>query len=248
MKHLKFLQLTLFIVFLSLANNCFSREPLKNIKIVQYENDEINIKIPDLFDNAPRENFSPMQKPLYKFKDDVKGEFLRQFCDSIVSYFPYLINSIQMYPSMSQDTIVMETGIAYPTGIKYATGIIILNEYKIVLLYSENAKWLDTFSIEKTQSFANVDCSINYLPKGDRNKIFLPDGGIDVLLESTSNDMLDITNFYIKGVKILNVNDPRKDRMIEWIEQFSKMYKIIIGSSYTNQKTWDEIFMIQDNG
>lgn len=247
MNQLKFLQITLFLVFLSLANNCFSQESLRNLKIVHYENDEIKIRIPDLFDNAPVENFTPRHIPLYKFKDDVKGEFLRQFCDSIVSYFPYLINSIQMYPCMSQDTTVMETGIAYPAGIKYTTGIIILNEYKIVLLYSENAKWLDTFSIEKTQSFANVDCSINYLPKEDRNKSFLPDGGIDVLLESTSKDMLDITNFYIKGVKILNVNDPRKDRLIEWIEQFSKMYKIIIGTSYTNQKTWDEVFMIQNN-
>lgn len=242
MKQLKFLQITLFLVFLSLANNCFSQDSLRNPKIVHYENDEINIRIPDLFNNAPRENFSPKHMPLYKFKEDVKGEFLRQFCDSIVSYFPYLINSIDICPWATPDSTIIVATIATPASITRSKGVIVLNESKIVLLRSENAKWLNTFSIEKTDTFANVDCSKNYLPEEDRNSLFLPDGGIDVLLASTSNNVIDITNFYINGVKILDVMDPQRERLIEWLEQFSKMNKITIGCSYTNQKTWNEFF------
>lgn len=176
--------------------------------------------------------------PVYKFRDDVVGNFFKQFCDTFsrLNELP-LIEMVQPvgfacpgYEGNPSEYTALSSRLSNGIYLKRAVGAIPLDDGEVILItlnYPNYRRWLADIHLDETRDSITLKYEISKSVLVECNEAQY--SAVLRVLNDKKVDPVSIRNV------TLSIQNTREKRCFNWIEEYYKKNGLAPGCGYYNQ-------------
>lgn len=184
--------------------------------------------------------------PIYKFDDDLEGQFISDFCDSLLkigswSSCIFIQKSDSASNSylrqMPQDAIYLNVREIMENILSQSKGLILLDNNRFGLIGSNDKIFLENLHLTETSD----SILLKTVKPQDNNKyiIFLYDTDIWAVLKKPSEGKVEPLMIYKSSNPIQQGLNPEFTRPFDWVEEFYLKHNLPAGAAFESQTKLD---------